>query len=50
VPWKNFVWGAVWEDFALYFQSMVAKGYREVIGSKPQWGSLVCFTLPLAHT
>jgi hypothetical protein len=24
--------------------------YRQVIASKPQWGSPVCFTLPLAHT
>jgi hypothetical protein len=26
------------------------EGYRQVIGSKPQWGTTVCFTLPLAHT
>jgi DNA invertase Pin-like site-specific DNA recombinase len=26
------------------------QGYRQVIASKPQWGSPVCFTLPLAHT
>ncbi|WP_083906830.1 replication initiation protein RepC [Octadecabacter arcticus] len=26
------------------------RGYRQVIASKPQWGSPVCFTLPLAHT
>jgi hypothetical protein len=33
-----------------YIGEQHVRGYRQVIASKPQCGSPVCFTLPLAHT
>jgi transposase-like protein len=37
----------LWESAQSWHELLA--GYRQVIGSKPQRGALVCFNLPLAH-